>query len=209
MLEVTVVNRRVEVWDVTHHKQLFLSPESMHYLYAYSVSSDCRLMAVEYGDLFVIPVTAWTELVVIDLTDGRILLSRGPLTPRRGHYDGAYAFSPDSRLLAASGFRSVVVSEWASDRIVATLPYGQGGAGHIVFAPGKDLLAATNTDKTVWVWRTTDWSTVTILKPEQIPAVLAFSPDGAWLAIGEIASEHRAGVQVWETATWRLYTTLH
>ena len=202
------MNRQVEVWDVTHQRRLFTSPESMLYLPAFTFSPDCRLLAVEYGDLSVIPVTSWHKLVIVNLADGRILLSRDPLSPRRGHYDGAYAFSPDSRLLAATSFRSVAVLEWASNQIVATLTSGQAGGGHVVFSPAGDFLAAANTDQTVWVWRTTDWSQVTMLRPAQMPAVLAFSPEGAWLAVGEIALDHLAGVEVWKTATWQLHIML-
>ncbi|HVK08281.1 MAG TPA: protein kinase, partial [Gemmataceae bacterium] len=117
---------------------------------------------------------------------------------------GVVRFSPDGRLLAASGPTGLTVWDAATADQVRSLA---GPTGALAFSPdGRWLAAAAGTE--VWVWSAADLSTLNEparrLAGAGAVSWLAFAPDGGRLAIGRTP----AATTVWDVAAGRSVYTL-
>jgi WD40 repeat protein/serine/threonine protein kinase len=109
---------------------------------------------------------------------------------------GSVDFSPDGKLLAASGLyelaRNIHVWEIASRREVALFDPGN----RVRFTPDGKLLAASS-GNTVRLWKVGNWENVAIVRADAAEVTsFAFAADGRTLAIGDAAGTLR----VWDVA---------
>lgn len=90
----------------------------------------------------------------------------------------AVAFSPDGRILAASG-NGVVLRDTQSGSIIATLKQPAKGFVAIAFSPDGKILATAGEDKKVRLWTVpAGVLKATLDGPTQPLSAVAFSPDG-------------------------------
>ncbi|HUY92925.1 MAG TPA: WD40 repeat domain-containing protein [Pirellulales bacterium] len=135
----------------------------------------------------------------------------------------AAAFSPDSRLFAAtaggapsaSGKHqpgSTVVWDTAACLPVATLHWHRDAVLSAAFSPSQPLIATGSRDGTIAVWNVGRglWNAVLGVRERSLRAnaggveTLAFSADGDWLA--SAGTDQTIGI--WNTSTWRQETAL-
>ena len=129
--------------------------------------------------------------------------------PSQNHY--SVAFSPDGKLLACSS-HTVEIYDAATGTLLRTLP---GYAGHdvrLAFSPDGSTLAATDNNQTVQFWDVATWKHWSPQKSDlPVPpppgndgfapdSQLAFSPDGATLARGELDGS----IRLWNARTGAL-----
>ncbi len=99
----------------------------------------------------------------------------------------SFAFSPDSRMIAAGGTDGII-KLWGSDgRDIINKFRGQhtGSVLAVAFSPDGQVLASAGADKTLKIWRVADGQELRTLQghTEAVQSV-AFSPDGRMLVSG-------------------------
>lgn len=119
----------------------------------------------------------------------------------------AAAFSPDGRLIAASG-QSDTIRLWdpASGDLVGTLPGHSERVMDVKFSPDGRLLASSSTDGTVKLWDYREGKLLRLFTNHVGNWVrrVAFSPDGRWL----VPASYDGKVSVWDTANGTVARTL-
>jgi WD40 repeat protein len=120
----------------------------------------------------------------VDLIDARTLRRRQTIQAMRG-FAGNVAFSPDGRLLAVVG-RNGRVTLWNARnlRSAGDLEGLRADSQAVAFSPHGRLLAAAEalfTPPRIRVWDVRRRE-LTRFRSEQSTAMLAFSPDGRWVA---------------------------
>ncbi len=118
------------------------------------------------------------------------------------------AFSPDGATLAAGGNeRTVRLRRCVDGKLLRVLEEPEGAVTSLAFSPDGTLLAAASVapsgNEEVRIWRVLDWESL-LLGGKIQPATfmhrkVAFSPDGALLAVG---------AQLWRVSDWKLIRTL-
>jgi WD40 repeat protein len=125
----------------------------------------------------------------------------------------ALAFSPDGETLA-TGMQTVVVFRIVGRTVRRSL-YGHDDHVHnVTFHPLQGYLASGGADHNVFFWDVTDGRRLRrwFGHPRKMASVLAFSPDGRFLAVGPTSyrniPETDQTVKVWETQTGSLFRSL-
>jgi WD40 repeat protein len=114
------------------------------------------------------------------------------------------AFSPDGRLLAsaeapglaAADVLPIRVREAATGRLVRVLKGGKGWASSVRFSPDGRFLAAADSDG-IRLWDVESGRTHRMVKGHENAYVLAYSPDGQFLATRAVGES----VRLWEAGT--------
>lgn len=120
------------------------------------------------------------------------------------------AWSPDSRLLAASSYAKVQVWDAASRKEIASLVEPSHFVWGLAWSPDGTRLAAAGQDGRVQVWDTATWQVLASLEQGAWAFCVAWSPDGRRLAAGmgiigdPVNPQTFSGqLQIWETATYQ------
>lgn len=115
--------------------------------------------------------------------DGQALAG-GPMP----HLVGAVDYSPGGRMIAtAEYYTSEAVKIYdARLNLMRTLPGHTGGSYAVRFSPNGQLLASGGADATVKIWRVSDGTLLSQMEGTEFAdsVSLAFSPDGAFVAVG-------------------------
>jgi WD40 repeat protein len=138
-------------------------------------------------------------------------------TPLAGHRGGvlALAFRKDGLLASAAEDGEVRLWDMATTRLAGLLPGHKGAVRTLAFSRDGNALASGAEDRTVRVWDLAGWQpgaaapAVKELLPEkgEVTAV-DFSADGRFLATTAAGEPGRGEIHLWDTATWKLSTTL-
>ncbi len=111
----------------------------------------------------------------------------------RGHKDWVHevVFSPDGKFLI-SGSKDGTVKVWRvwDGSLVRTFSGHQKAVVTVALSPDGQFIASGSEDSTVKIWRTADGKLVKVLQGKMkgmAVNVVRFSPDGKWLAFGDIA----------------------
>jgi len=111
----------------------------------------------------------------------------------RGHRDWVHevVFSPDGKFLI-SGSKDGTVKVWqvSDGSLVRTLSGHSKPVVTVALSPDGRFIASGSEDSTVRVWRMADGKLVKVLQGQtkgMAVNVVRFSPDGKWLAFGDIA----------------------
>jgi WD40 repeat protein len=164
---------------------------------AMAFSPDGRWLAVTAGNLDSDhAVKVWDTMrgkQVLDLTED-------------GFEARGVAFSPDNRLLAASGIgekEGIRLWDLTTGRPVSSLRTANLPTGGFAFTPSGDRVAAS-TGQQVTLWEVSSGREVQSLKVGDGRAgVVTISPDGRWLAAGVHEPGQPTPVLVWELETGR------
>ena len=150
-----------------------------------------------------IAVARGAEVVLCELKTGielRSFLSDGDVRN--------ISISPDERLLATAAFDSEEIKVWdtTNGAVVRTLPAKVAHAGNaLAFSPDGSRLASAQRDNTVAIWDV-NTGTQEFIKQAHIGvfALLTFSSDGKWLAVGSDRF-----VSVWDlTKSQEIYSSV-
>ena len=129
-------------------------------------------------------------------------------TPLTGHNQGvmAVAYSPDGRYLTSGGMDGKIIlwdiSQGYSNKIIISTSHAW--VYNLDFSPDGKYLAASFTDKSVVIWNMVDQSiacpSINGLSESQVFTVLAFSPNGKDLAVGNDMSDN-GKLTIWDPYT--------
>ena len=137
-----------------------------------------RQVAFSSNTVLLAGITEAGQLHVWRLADGHELLSHKVVN---GGGNGV-SFSPDNRLVAASGSTGVSIWNIADDSRVARLP-GAANVQAVRFSPDGTLLATGGQDQTVRIWDlSTNRTILTLTGHTGTVNSVAFSPDGTRVA---------------------------
>ncbi len=176
------------LWQLCHNEAATLQHPAE--VLALAFSPDGKLLAASGGG----------EVRLWETASGRVLHKfRGDA----GEF-ARLAFSPDGRWLASTG-SSHTIDLWDAVTGARLRGFEAGAAGftNVAFAPDGKRLAAISDDGVVKLWDAASGRELRTLRVNGNGRVLAFSPDGKWLAGGERA------ITVWDAATGRVQLTLY
>ncbi len=170
-------DRNIILWDVETGDRVKWFSGHARFVSSIAYSPDGKLVASGGGD----GVGKGGELYLWDTATGRLKWSL------KGGNDvqiAVVAFSPDGQAFAAGALMGVTrIFETATGRVLQTLD-GGGELRGLAFAPdGKSL--ATSIGKEIKFWDLASGTVAhTLSGPESVAGSLAFSRDGARLAVG-------------------------
>ena len=176
----------MRVTDLSTGQDVFLTPDGY--------SKSCHSLALSRdGGVLVVPGARGAELH--DTRTGAVAWSGTTLGTT------AVALSPDDSFLAVAGGGAVEVWERATGNLMSTLRLGS--VTDVEFSPDGRRVAACG-GRAVRCWDVANATNLLEVVPERVAHRLAFSPDGARLAVGESGPaqvfDARTGQQVlrWE-----------
>jgi WD40 repeat protein/subtilase family serine protease len=126
---------------------------------------------------------------------------------RGGHsgFVNSVAFSPDGRLIASGGDRTIKLWRVSDGALVRTLTGHTNGVSSVAFSPDGSLLASGSWDYTIRLWRVSDGALVRTLTGHTNGVFsVAFSPDGSLMASGSGDST----IRLWRVSDGALVRTL-
>ena len=117
----------------------------------------------------------------------------------------AVAFSPDGKILAIGATGGTQLWDLPAGKLIKTLPAAAGsGVSALAFSQSGNLLA-TAAGGEIQLWDTPAGQLVkTLTSANDIVGSLAFSPDGAFLAAGEILRGTASGTVSGATRLWQV-----
>ena len=133
------------------------------------------------------------EIRIWDVTTAELLKTLHGATWSYAYRSGCLAASPDSKLLAASGWRGqpgqgleflIEVWDLATDKVRATLSGHERHVTSVCFSPDGQWLVSGSLDGTVLVWNVATAQQVLALSVAEQIWQAVFSPDGKLLATG-------------------------
>jgi len=185
------------LWDVGNGEQV-TSIEYRHSVEDLAFSPDGTVLAAGLGVYGV---------ALHQLPDGSELLQL------HGGYDNRIAFSPDGEMIA-TGNRNGVVWLWRvedGEQLAEFEPLTDEWIRTLAFSPDGEILAAGHWDGTVYLWRVGDGRLLHTLESETDYCKaegLAFSPDGALLAVAGARHEWDDVVRVWRVSDGTVHQDL-
>jgi WD40 repeat protein/HEAT repeat protein len=197
---------QVSLWDAVAWKELATREVPANMVVALAFAPDGRTLATAaYDSDLALRRVDW--LADISLWDVPALARR---TTLRGHLFRAglaLAFSPDGRLLAASGVpgiveRAVKVWDVATGRLRATCAVGGGsGIESLAFSPDGASLALASGDATLKTWDPLTGEQRAAYPHEGHALGAAFAPGGKVLATISLKREGGWRLTLWDVAT--------
>lgn len=139
-----------------------------------------------------------------DVASGRCL--RDPL---QGHKDlvWAVAWSPDGQWLASGSYdRTVRIWQAATGRCVRSLSGHENWIWSVAFSPESDRVASGSHDCTICIWDLETGDSLTLRGHSSSVQLVAWSPDGRFLASCSETSE--SAVKLWDPGTGQCLRTL-
>ena len=119
--------------------------------------------------------------------------------PDQAHLPDSVAFSPNSDSLATTGFDHPVwlwIADGSSGAPMLQTPYQSGRTkrGVIAWSPDGKRLAASGLNRDVQIFQTSDSTRLLVEVESSDVNAMQWSPNGKWLAIGEVRSRHKLRV---------------
>ena len=217
------MNASVRFWDATSGRLLrrLKWPRAvLVHVGSLAVSGDGRFLAVgslPYGD--------GNEYVGLRVWDIRTDKTQPVLEAEKGGCVGSVAFSPDNSLLFA-GQHDGVTRIWDTQKWSVVREIKGGGGGHRPLAvcpcPQRHLAAITHGEWTtgVAIWDYSKGQRLRTMAGARVNEGMAFSPDGALLAVGgqilisvpgfptDYPPDDGVAVDLWDVAKGKLRATL-
>lgn len=187
----------VRLWDAGSGTQgaALAGDETIDYFSALAFSPDGAVLAG--GSANFDPAYADDRPILLwDVATGRRI---GTLRGHSGSAISAVAFSPDGALLASASRYDYTVRLWdvLTGRQRLRLPGSPGAVGDVAFsADGTRVAAPGGASGVVTVWNLDTGETATYAQSRVTPLSVAFSPDGATLAVGTTDD-----IRLWDLAT--------
>jgi WD40 repeat protein len=171
---------------------------------ALAISPDGQLLAVRGGPLEQLHLDAREVQMVVSRLELRRTVDGQLHNSFRAVLVRAAAFSPDGRLVAASGGDGLVrIWQMSDGTLLHSLAYPSFDpvadsiiAMHRVIFSSDGELLATSSGANVLVWRVSDGALVHQLTGASSPRSIAFSPDGQFLA----AESNSRGAMLWRVS---------
>lgn len=181
----------LRIWDVATGECTQVLPGHECEILDVAWSPDGKLLATGSRD---------HDMRLWDATTGEQLHE---LTGQEGRVTSV-AFSPNGRLVAAGNLGWVVrLVEVSSGKVLRALEGHEQSVLSVAFHPSGRFLATGASDETARVWNVETGEEVARIEAQREVRSLAFSPDGAWLAL--TAAE---GIALVETKGWKLERTV-
>ena len=147
------------------------------------------LAAVGFGPTVLWDVSTRTPITALD-DDGL-------------NHSGSIAMHPEKEIFV-TGYRSCTVQDYSGAKIRSLSPGPVPYTFSLKFAPDGSMLAGIGQNPDVYVWDTSDWTSLAILPGrdhDHQPRSMDFSPDGRLLATSR---SRDSLVRIWDTSSWTL-----
>ena len=178
------------VWDVATLQKRFSVKSNWPSVQSVNFSPDSQHLAYTANG---------TEVHIVDAYTGKLKLSL------KGHpkIPNVVQYNPVGRTIA-TGASDNHIRIWStfSGSLLATLKGHTAKISKLSYSPDGKTLASVAEDKSVKLWSTATGKLLRTLKQSGATGGLAFSPDGAILAVGA------QGTEMYNTSNWTLLRTL-
>jgi WD40 repeat protein len=179
---------KVQLWSVADAKPVRVLTGHTGWVWSVAFSPDGKFLASVDS----------TTLKIWDPETGKVLHSRpGPQMEIR-----CVVFSPDSQLLATSGWefwdRTILLWDVVSGKFIRRLLGHQDGVLSVAFSPDGKTLASVSRDNTIRLWDTNSGKQLEPTLGHQAPIeAIAISPNNKWIA----RRARDQSIYLWDPAT--------